>query len=347
MGVAFEGEGISLYWKGDLPPGMKKTLEMARAVGPITVRPARFSLAELEAAAAKIEAAANPTNGGDIQEIIVKHDGTGLEVLKMPAETAAAVRAKAAALGRGVPSAEQIIPDLGLRVPVTVKPAGAPIQLLSCASTCNRQDDTSPWNGGTYLIVDNTPTGDKHCTFGFGVVKGGQSYLLTAAHCATDELVYDYTWERIGGVYQEDWDKDLLLINARGYGHIFDGSATTGRAKGVKSYGYPVVNELLCQSGSTSGTVCGLKSLDGSYTTYGCDFDGNCYNWHSMAKAQQIHNLPAVRPGDSGGSVFSLDGTGVRAKGIVSSTPTGDATTLYYQDWETIESSLGAYPVIG
>lgn len=213
--IAYEGDGVSLYWKGELPPGMARVVAAARQLAPVRVRPARYSKAELEAAAARIETAAA---GGDIQEITLKYDGSGIELVKMPPSLADLVRSRAATLGRESPTAEQALSRLKLNVPVTISTADGPNGFASCASTCNRLDDTSPWNGGTYLEIRNTPTGTQHCTSGFGMRNSsGTTYLLTAAHCSTTEPFYDYAGEYIGGVYREDWRYDVLLVNARGF----------------------------------------------------------------------------------------------------------------------------------
>jgi streptogrisin D len=346
MSMGFEGDGVALYWKGELTPGMRRAVGAAQPVGAVTVRPAKHSLVELEAAAARIDAAINPANGGDIQEIVIRSDGSGLDVVKMPPAVAEKVKAKAAAKGaRAQLATERQLSDLDVGVPLLVSTADSTIENFACSGACKRRDDTSAWNGGTYLVFKNTPTGNVHCTSGFGVQKGGQTYVLTAAHCGTNEIAYDYVGERVGGIYQENWDKDIMLLNARGSRLIFDGSATTSTTKVVNSYGNQVTNELLCQSGSTSGTICGLKSQSGSYTVNACDSDGDCYNMHSMSKTVQVDGRAGGAPGDSGAPLFSLNGSGVRAKGILSGSPSGNANTIFYQDWNTIGADLGAYPV--
>lgn len=67
----------------------------------VRIRPARYSQAELQAAMARVQAAASA--GGtvtDMQSIAMRVDGSGLVVERMPASTATAVRAKAAAAAR-------------------------------------------------------------------------------------------------------------------------------------------------------------------------------------------------------------------------------------------------------
>jgi hypothetical protein len=63
---------------------------------------------------------------------------------------------------------------------------------------------------------------------------------------------------------------------------------------------------------------------------------------YDFVMAFEIHGGIAFRSGDSGGPVFSLDGTGVRAMGIASSG--AESNNLYFQDWPSIAYRLGAYP---
>jgi len=182
------------------------------------------------------------------------------------------------------------------------------------------------------------------CTTGFGVRRGSTTYVLTADHCATyPDQVHDAANELMGGVHAGDWDKDLLLLNARGYFKIFDGGPATTATKNVLGWGYHATNELLCHSGAVTGVRCGLRTQSGStYALYGCDSDGDCFHRHGLVKTVQVDGLTAAQRGDSGGPVFSLMGSGVRAKGIVIG---GGGTVLYFQDWADVIALFGAYPV--
>ena len=340
-GLAFVGDGLTVYWKGAIPPGVRSIMARGRMSGPVTVVPAAYSKLELEAEAQKIHGLAK--TGSTIQQIIALPDGSGLEVVKVPPDQEASLRSSRTKHGRGTLAAEQIFLDLHLTVPISLKTADRSIRHTSCNGVCTRLDDTAAWNGGTFIRIPNTPTGMVECTSGFGVVKNGTSYLLTAAHCMSPgNSALDYTWEFIGNVYQEQWRYDILLINARGYYRIFDGLPNTSNTKVVYSAGYPILDELLCHSGARSGTVCNLKTLPQIIVNYWqCDSDGDCFWNYGMNTAKQLDNRTASQPGDSGGPVFTLDGPGVRAKGIVSGVLSWDSTTLIYQDWSAVESLFG------
>ncbi|NJC71998.1 trypsin-like peptidase domain-containing protein [Planosporangium thailandense] len=337
---AFEGDGLSLYWKGPLPTGMTAALGAARKFGSVQVKPAAYSKAELETAAAKIESAGQGRS--NIQSISFKGDGSGLVVEKMAPVAAAARSAK---LHQPIVGAEEAVGKALVNVPVELRTAAAPTHFLGCPSTgCNRRDDTSPWNSGDYMYDVLVSQGKANqCTTGFGVSNAsGTTYILTAAHCITwhaggGDDVYDYSREYMGRAsINEDWDKDLILVQARGFQWMFDGSPTTSFHKTVHSWGYWANGELLCQSGSTSGTVCGLKTENVNYSNSQCDSDGDCYTIHGLIGATQVDGRTAGLPGDSGGPVFSLDGDGVRAKGVVSA---GSGTHLLFQDMADVTTS--------
>ena len=359
--VAFEGAGLSLYWKGALTPAMSSALAAARRIGPVTVKPAAYSQAELMAARDRIEKA---ETGSDIQTIKMNSDGSGLSIERIPPTATKALAAKAAraakVAGARAPlqTAADVVAAAGVTVPVRITTASAPITLYSCPSSgCIRTNDESPWNSGDYINwYHNTQGNWWHCTTGFGVRVpswGSQTYILTAAHCATwhaggGDDAYDGAYEYMGrAMLTEDWDKDLILIDARGYPWMFDGDANTGRHKVVHSWGYRATGEYLCQSGSTSGTVCGLQTQGGDITNWGCDSDGACYYLHGLTQALQVNGQQAAQGGDSGGPVFSLDGDGVRAKGIVSA---GQGNSLLFQDMADVTTSrsgawVAAFPL--
>ncbi|OZV83101.1 hypothetical protein CA850_06285 [Micromonospora echinospora] len=341
-GLAFEGDGLTVYYKGPIPSGMQNALTEARTHGEVTVQPASFSRMELQAAAVRVEDSL--IGRSDIQAIEVKHDGSGLGVEKMPADRVDVARANATRNGRPFVEVDATLNGADFGVPVEVAVASSPFDLLACASTCNRLDDTSAWNGGTRTLNPDADVANPYykCTTGFGVTKGSTSYVLTADHCATaPDLTYDNKLELMGGVYAGNWDKDLLLINARGYYKIFDGSPTTSTTKNVMGWGYHASGEYLCHSGASTGTRCGLRTDGGDYALYGCDSDGDCFNRHGLIKTTQVDGLTAAAAGDSGGPVFSLMTGGVRAKGILIG---GGNSTMYFQDWADVINIFGAYP---
>jgi streptogrisin D len=268
--LAFEGDGIAIYWKGKVPPELTVAVEDARRIGSVVIRPARFSEAELTEQAAKISRVAELE--GDLQSISLNYDGSGLTIEKLPAQAAAARSAK---VGRTLRAIESIVAEARLTVPVKTM-TGGPVELLDCSSPgCRRRDDMAPWNGGLYIRNPDSPVQPNWCTSAFGVRAMGEYMLMTAAHCGTyPDRFYDYVGEYVGWIVDEDWDKDIMLIRAPGYYRMWDGTPTTSTSKIVYAYANKIVGELLCQSGATSGTVCNMQTQSGTYSSYGCDSDG-------------------------------------------------------------------------
>ena len=248
-GVAFEGDGLSLYWKGVLTPGMTMAVARARRTGPLVVKPAPFSAAELEAEGKKIDTKIQQHGATDIQTFGFAPDGTGLYITRQPDATRAAFAAARARHGKApVVPAEQLVAEAGVIVPVRFDTATAPL-----TQDATRTTDSSPWNGGGMWT---NATKGVSCTTGFGVHSYGHSYILTAAHCASNGDYLTAAGHYMGPVYYDDWAYDILFIDTPGWHVIFDGSPTTSNTKNVNSWGYWAANELVCQSGISSGTVC-------------------------------------------------------------------------------------------
>ncbi|WP_433080087.1 hypothetical protein ACQP1P_42000 [Dactylosporangium sp. CA-052675] len=346
-GVAFEGTGLTLYWKGGLTTRMQASVARARKSGAVTVKPAAYSSAELQAEGQKIKNVV-ARSASNIQSIGYEPNGSGLHLKTIPQQRAAQLATEQARSGKApLVSAEQVLADAHVSVPATIEVAKEQPQNLS-----SRTDDNSPWNGGDRF--ESWRGGDQRaaCTTGFGVHSGnGHSWVLTAGHCAS---MGDWAYQgkfatsafyTMGPVNSDDWRSDLLIIDSPGWHVIFDGGPVSTYKKNVYSWGYWAANELLCQSGMTSGVVCGLKQVRSVDNWVDCshpDSDGDCNYYHyGLIECTQIDGQLGGRPGDSGGPVFSLDGDGVRAKGITSA---GEGSDFLFQDWADAIRVFGVYP---
>jgi hypothetical protein len=345
-GVAFENDGVSLYWKGELNSDMVAALTVAREVGPVEIKPAPFSLAEMEAEAAKIDNDMKALGRSDIQAIVTRYDGSGLDIERMPynvAENLALSRANAGQTP--LRSAEQVLAGLDLRMPVRVITADEPIELMA-----DRFNDSPPWNSGGYFESRRNGQLRGRCTTGFGIRSNNRTWVMTAAHCATPPDIAYQGLDRqlMGPVTRQFYQYDLILIDAPGFYRMFDNPQPPYGYpwKNVYGWGYHVANELLCQSGASSGVVCGLKTGSSQNISVSCstpDSDGDCgYTIYGVIKTTQINGQTAGRIGDSGGPVFSLMGDGVRAKGSVTG---GSGSTLFFQDWADVIRLYNGYPV--
>ena len=87
-----------------------------------------------------------------------------------------------------------------------------------------------------------------------------------------------------------------------------------------------------------TGTSCSLQTQSGTVANYICDSDNDCFTTYDLGKVIKTDSVIASQEGDSGAPVFSLDGNGVRAKGVVSA---GDGTTMVFATMDTITVGRG------
>jgi hypothetical protein len=306
-GLTLAGGHVALWWKGPVPAAMATVVARASGIAPIRLHAAAYSLAELRAAAARIRAG---RTGAAVHSIKLVPDGSGLIAGVRPADRTAAV-ATLATVG----------------VPVTVV-AEEPLRPVS------RDDDSAPWKGGATIVNTNQSTA---CTAGFGVRSGGTSYLLTAAHCGqSGHRIQDARGEFIGNVGPRHQDHDVALVPTGSVdGLVYVGGPADNATTAVEGWGWTFVGEYLCQSGVTSsrqvgGPVCNLKVL-----FFYADRE-------DLVEAEQTNGQTAARPGDSGGPVYSVSGSGrLVAKGTTTRVA---GARLGFQDFGTAWRDFGVTP---
>ena len=154
--LVIEDHGVALYWKGEPPDGMDALLGRARALAPVRVADAAYTEKELRAAARVLR----ERLGADapFHAIKLEPDASGLILGTAPDQQNA------------VAGVRRILPEAGVPTRVVVERAPTPIA---------RHDDRAPWSGGA--TIWNQSEGAL-CTAGFGVKKGSNVYILTAAH---------------------------------------------------------------------------------------------------------------------------------------------------------------------
>jgi streptogrisin D len=227
----------------------------------------------------------------------------------------------------------QALPDVG--VPVSLIDRGA-------RSDMSRYDDWAPWRGGNDNI--NYSQGTR-CTGGFPVRNGAnQRFLLTAGHCGSNgQAIYDSTGEYIGNFCNDNDGHDLGMVCPPGgvINQMYVGDLNSNAVMTVEGWDWVYPGEYLCQSGGSSardigGPVCNLR-VEKFNTDPGDEVE-----------ARQVNGQPAVRPGDSGGPVYSYSSSGnAIAKGINCYTYVGNNTILGFQDFGTATRDYGIWVAVG
>ncbi|MEV5573213.1 S1 family peptidase [Spirillospora sp. NPDC052269] len=326
-GIALQPKSVEVWWKGKLPAAVSKALGQARGIAPVEVKPARYSQAELKAAAAGLIADMEKDPEYPITQVAGSLRGDGLVLTTKDKTKALAAQAKTIS-----------------GVPVSYVDGGVP-------SLDGRYNDSPPYKGGGAILNDDN---QRRCTAGWGVIDVyGNSFLLTAGHCGrpgggwhNGEWSGGGTGEWIGTASREHVGHDLLLINADSQGRIWDGSSWGDFTKRVAGWDWAYANEWICQSGSTSGAVCGIQNTDNfTYAGWWDDLYGNYEFYYDLVVARRTNGGLPSQGGDSGGPVFAVSGSGdVVAKGTVTA---HDGSTMYYQDFGTAWRDFGINVKIG
>lgn len=216
----------------------------------------------------------------------------------------------------------------------------------------SRQDDISPWNGGSVINV-RWGTTSKNCSTGPAVRNAfGTEYLLSAGHCySSSTSQIRETWQEAS--FRTDDDPTFMgngsggrpVNGARGYDvatirtntsslvfatkHPLDqgsGYAQSGTFRAAENTG-------VCVSGAFSGHWC---------ATYVIDFDGEVENpgggiliHMNTARRDPQVSTAIVGPGDSGGPVYAVrsDGTRAIAGLIVGHPENAGGWSCANQDW--------------
>lgn len=329
-GVAINDVVVELYWKGKLPSVMETAVKQAQRSAAVIVKKADYSRTELsevvrglteemKSVDSPVDSIGVPVGPGSL---VATTDGD-------PAVAAEWVRKRLSARASKLP----------VKGEREKKPAPT-----------TRYDDTAPFAGGAAII--NRDNGGR-CTTAFGITAFGADHLLTAGHCGRDGSPFDNGLRTrfVGNATRENVWHDIMLIRAPSWNAMYDGKADSDGSgdgeffKNVVGWEWPIAGQLICQSGSTSGAVCGLKNSSQFQFSY-CDdsiYGGReCYG--DLVVAQPKSGGTGSRHGDSGGPVFTLAGDGqVNAMGVVSARQEvkswlGIRTTanLIYQDFATV-----------
>src|SRR4051794_5266359 len=197
-----------------------------------------------------------------------------------------------------------------------------------------RFNDYAPWYGG-----DRLSSSVGGCTSGFEAIYNGAPAMLTASHCGGVGTSFNNgpstsnTYRFIGNSVYSNSGTDVAAIGVTSATNTINvGSTTAPTQMGVSGWASPVVGEYLCQSGSYTGEVCGLRVVDTGQSQCTSWFLFICTSY--MGPLADVVNSAgsgsyAAGHGDSGGPVYSRAGSTVVAKGLVHGQLTDNAKNNY------------------
>ena len=322
-GIVVEPERntLRLYWHGSMPETVAAEIGRARSAGiTVVVRSAAYTEAQLRREVERLVRLPLHTgkpSGQRVMAAMPMPDGSGIKV-----------NIGGLPPGTSVASALRSVPALDSKFPLTV-------DVSSELVPASRWYDWGPYWGGGYM--DRTAGGS--CTNAFGVtgLNGVATYLLSAAHCGQGE------W-RTGAVnFGNGPERNTYgnTITARALAHDGHAILTPDGAGAVVYHGPPVnpnnndlgatsglwvggasrstIGELVCTSGSYTGTVCGIRV---AATGISYQFDPPAHGVGVMTNMvnAQLPGVSVAGNGDSGGPVYAIRTTDQRAiaRGVIS-----------------------------
>jgi hypothetical protein len=229
---------------------------------------------------------------------------------------------------------------------------------VAAVTPTGRQDDASPFYGGS----DIRPPG-KICSSGFAWRNGSLwQGILTAGHCVSNGGDVSTPVDFIGTTAFENWTDGSGTQSWPGEPGYFRGDLGLIKVASNKSVSPRIwrdgpnsntwstvelvwqrwsrPNDNLCTGGQTTGELCEYTvTAVGIQAWYILDGFGT---WaRNVVEAARNNYTGCIDGGDSGGSVFTLYGTGVAAKGIVSGKfQTIGTCFLYFTDIQHADQSL-------
>ncbi|MFJ6660262.1 DNRLRE domain-containing protein [Streptomyces sp. NPDC091377] len=201
----------------------------------------------------------------------------------------------------------------------------------------NRSNDTSPYYGGARIYSQLTTSSATWCTAGFAWRYSGKWYTVTAGHCTTGNgaILNPSKKDYIGPVVRDNWKNGHGSVKLAGQGYysgdlslyrmtgdspasarIYKGGKTSSSSRPVHDYWrrWAQSGDKVCTGGMMTGEKCGWKVTDTQVTVH---YSGGT-TARNMVVAKKTSGSCTVK-GDSGGPVYTVDGSGrAFAKGIIS-----------------------------
>lgn len=198
-----------------------------------------------------------------------------------------------------------------------------------------RFNDYAPWYGG-----DRIATSSLSCTTGFAATYNGLPAMLTASHCGGVGTGFwngptsSNGWNFMGTVTYSNTNTDVASIQVSSYSNYINvGSNPQAPSQlNISGWASPVVGQYLCQSGSFTGEVCGLRVVDTNQYVCLSSILWWCTSWQGPM-ADVINSMGsgsyAAGHGDSGGPVYLRMGSYGIAEGLVHAVLSPNAAAAY------------------
>ncbi|GLW59646.1 hypothetical protein [Kitasatospora phosalacinea] len=141
--------------------------------------------------------------------------------------------------------------------------------------------------------------------------------------------------------YNTTWDASIYPVS-NAAPREFDGPQNTTNSIALSGTSYSYNGDQVCHDGYTSGVICGIQvDNDDVWTTLGAAryaaFDARGVWGH------QVNGSIAVRNGDSGGLVFSVNGDTRVVRGIVSADYQGNSNRMFWTEANDIYKAFGVH----
>lgn len=316
----------------------------------VRVRAARYSMAQLTAAASRVMSAGIAGRlPFRVSSVTIPPTGQGLQIHvpgQVPQAETRSAEPLAALAGRSV---RQLA---GVAVSFTRGAAPEP---------ASRENDSAPFIGGDYASGWNSTSKSRPvCTAGIPVENSsGQDGLIEAGHCFTpNNGVYTQNFGHyIGNTSSIARQQDAEVIWTGKYlggGSNADEGESDTSGGGINYFPLveavsPVLNEYVCQDGISSydnaGRVpCNIQVV-GTATWNSCEADGVCGPVFGYQGNSNNGNW-VVQHGDSGAVVFTIASSSTRdAVGMVSAQCCSDnpAYTVYFPGEAQVMAALGVH----
>ena len=310
--VSAETSSLTVHWKGQVPAQVNAEIAAIRASGiQVTLQPALHTPVELEAVARRIMSARDRYAGLGIDAVVLRTDGSGLDV---------------AAAGGGAPATGAAAAARSATVAQLASDAGVAVRLVPAMhpQPTSRLLDYVPHWAGARITSD----GVHYCTSGFPIVRNsdGRTFILTAGHCAGTPWWSWYGWQsgnnnlKFGDTWTVTRSLNVQYIRSFTGAITYDGGVAVGTefTKQIVGSTGNHSGDWVCQSGSATGINCAIQL---QYQTVVGINGANVTEWEACGTPyQNICRTRAAGAGDSGGPIFSLgsqSGT-VIAKGLQS-----------------------------